>query len=218
MHADDAPQGVNFARRNTGKSSNDNAELVDFLRRVRPMTKVRGNPAVIVSAHPVKNAGDDNLVPYGAGAILNEVDGNFTLVRHSKRVEMHWQGKLRGLDFHPLSFQIETVCTPDVLDSKRRQIPLPVMLPVAAQSDEDKEKAEKSVHKTSRKLLLAMLDKPDATQTEWSKATDVGKASVSIWLKKLKTAKLVDDTLGWKVTPKGEKAVGWKPGEGVHFG
>ena len=101
-----------------GKSSNDNAELVDFLRRVRPMTKVRGAPAVIVSAHPVKNAGDDNLVPYGAGAILNEVDGNFTLTRHGKRVELHWQGKLRGLDFHPLSFQIETVCT---LERPRQQ-------------------------------------------------------------------------------------------------
>jgi len=141
-----------------GKNSNNNAELVDFLCRVRPMTKVRGNPAVIVSAHPVKSAGDDNLVPYGAGAILNEIDGNFTLARHGKRVELHWQGKLRGLDFHPLSFQIETVCTRDVLDSKGRQIPLPVMLPVAAQSDEDKEKAEKAVHETSRRLLLAMLD------------------------------------------------------------
>ena len=85
------------------------------------------------------------------------------------------------------------------------------MLPVAAQSDEDKEKAENAVHETSRKLLLAMLDKPDATQSEWARATGVGKTSVCNWLKKLKADKLVDGTLGWTVTSRGQKAVGWKP-------
>ena len=56
-----------------------------------------------------------------------------------------------------------------------------------------------------------MLDKPDATQAEWARVTGVGKTSVNNWLKKLKVGKLVDDTLGWTVTPKGQKAVGWKP-------
>jgi len=32
-----------------------------------------------VSAHPIKNASENALVPYGSGAILNEVDGNLTL-------------------------------------------------------------------------------------------------------------------------------------------
>ena len=175
------------------------------------MTRVRGNPAVVVSAHPVKNAGDDNLVPYGAGAILNEVDGNYTLAKQGKRIELHWQGKLRGLDFHPLSFQIETVTTRDVLDSKHRMIPLPVMVPVAAPSDDDKERAEKAMNESSRKLLLAMLDKPGQSLRVWAETSGISKSSVGDWLKKLKADKIVDDALGWTVTLKGQKAVGWKP-------
>ena len=40
-----------------------------------------GEPCVIVACHPVKNASDDNLIPRGGGAFLNEVDGNLTATR-----------------------------------------------------------------------------------------------------------------------------------------
>ena len=44
----------------------------DFMRRLRPATQIEGLPAVLVAAHPVKNAADDNLVPYGSGARSEE--------------------------------------------------------------------------------------------------------------------------------------------------
>jgi AAA domain-containing protein len=62
-----------------GGDINDNVKADDFMRRFRPLTQLPGNPTVIVAAHPKKNAGPDDLKPYGAGAILNEVDGSLTL-------------------------------------------------------------------------------------------------------------------------------------------
>jgi hypothetical protein len=54
----------------------------------------------LVAAHPIKNAPEDNLMPYGSGAILNEVDGNLTLWKNPNTgiVSLYWQGKLRGFD------------------------------------------------------------------------------------------------------------------------
>jgi AAA domain len=110
-----------------GQDFNDAKQAGDFMRRLRPATQIKGLPAVVVAAHPVKNAADDNLVPYGSGAILNEVDGNLTLSKgDGGLVRLHWHGKLRGLEFAPLPFRIETACSPDVLDVKGREVALPV--------------------------------------------------------------------------------------------
>ena len=77
-----------------GKDINDNVQGGDFMRRLRPLTQIGGRPAVVVSAHPVKNASEENLVPYGGGAILNEIDGNLTLWKRpdTGMVSLHWQG------------------------------------------------------------------------------------------------------------------------------
>jgi hypothetical protein len=89
-----------------GDNSNDNAQVMAFLRGVWPLTGLDGNPTVVIAAHPVKNAADDNLVPYGGGAILNEVDGNLTMMKMSStRTMLHWQGKIRGIEFDPLQFE-----------------------------------------------------------------------------------------------------------------
>jgi hypothetical protein len=150
---------------------------------------------VVVAAHPVKNAAEDNLVPYGSGAILNEVDGNLTLSKvDGGLVRLHWHGKLRGLEFAPLPFRIETACSPDVLDVKGREVALPVMLPSTEHSAEDREKAE---HDVSRKLLRAMIERPDAGQRAW--AAEIGAKSHSTVNKRLhalKREKLVTTRVG----------------------
>jgi len=49
-----------------------------------------GNVGIILGTHPVKNAADDNLIPRGGGAFLNEIDGNLTAAcDESKVVEVH---------------------------------------------------------------------------------------------------------------------------------
>jgi hypothetical protein len=68
-----------FAAFFDGSDTNDATQSGEFMRRLRPLTKIGGLPTVAVAAHPIKNAPEDNLLPYGSGAILNEVDGNLTL-------------------------------------------------------------------------------------------------------------------------------------------
>jgi hypothetical protein len=125
--------------------------------------------------HSVKTAADDNLVPYGSGAILNEVDGNLTLSKgDGGLVRLHWHGNLRGLEFAPLPFRIEAACGPDVLDVNGREVALPVMLPSTDQSAEERERAE---HVVSRKLLRVMIERPEAGQRAW--AVEIGAKSHS---------------------------------------
>ena len=179
----------------------------EFIRRMRPMTRLPGLPAVVVAAHPVKNATEDQLVPYGSGAILNEVDGNLTLWRKpdSGTVRLHWQGKLRGLECEPAEFRFEIAGSPDVLDAKGRQVQLPTMLPAASVDAEARERAEVDV---SIALLKAMLADPKASQRELAHAGGRSVSVVNGKLGKLREQKLADHVLGgWSGTAKGENAL-----------
>ena len=170
------------------------------------MTQLDGHPSVLVAAHPVKNASDDNLVPYGGGAILNEVDGNLTLAKTGGgAVKLHWQGKLRGVEFDPLFFRIETASSPDVIDAKGREVQLPVMRPATEVDAERREEAETN---SDIALLKAMLAEPAATQARWAELIGRAKSIVNKKLQHLKREKLVEKTLGkWSVSAKGKSAV-----------
>ena len=74
-----------------GDEFNNNAQVLKFIKRLRPLTILLGQPAVLVLMHPTKNAGEDNLVPYGEGSIMNEVDGNLT-VWSSGSIKIPWGG------------------------------------------------------------------------------------------------------------------------------
>ncbi len=187
-----------------GGDINDNVQGGEFMRRLRPLTSIAGSPSVVVAAHPVKNASDENLVPYGGGAILNEVDGNLTLSAKSGLVSLHWQGKLRGLEFKPLFFRLESASSPDVIDAKGRQVLLPVCRPA---TEDDAERREASEIDTDHALLRAIRAEPDASQMAWATAIGKSKALVNKKLQKMKGEKLVDVTLGkWSLTEKGKKA------------
>lgn len=199
-----------FAAFFDGKDVNDNVQAGEFTRRLRPFTQIAGLPSVFVSSHPVKNAPEDNLVPYGGGAILNEVDGNLTLWKRTEgTVSLHWQGKLRGLEFAPLPFRFEITGSPDILDAKGRQVQLPTLRPSTEQFAEEKQLSDAE---TNRALLMAIIADPAGTQQSWSTAIGRSKSSVNVRLQKLKGEKLVESTLGkWGVTQKGRKA-----GLGLH--
>jgi len=180
----------------------------EFMRRLRPFTKVSGNPTVLVAAHPVKNASEDNLIPYGSGAVLNEVDGNLIMWKSQATgfSTLHWQGKLRGADFEPKVFRFEEASSPDVVDARGRQILLPVMRPCDPESAEKREQAEAS---TDLALVTAMLADPDGTQAAWGQAIGKAKSRINSKLAKLEKMKLVEHGLGgkWRVTEKGRKEV-----------
>ena len=58
----------------------------------------------------------DRNIPYGGGALLNEVDGNLSLWGPPDRVELSWCGKFRG-SFEPMHFAIDIGAVPDETDS-----------------------------------------------------------------------------------------------------
>ena len=95
-----------------GTDMNDNAAAGNFMRRLRALSTVLGNPAVVVPAHPTKVATAGSLSPYGAGAIVNEVDGNLTLCRRGDLCKLHWHDEVRGPNFAPVAFDSETSVAP----------------------------------------------------------------------------------------------------------
>jgi hypothetical protein len=192
-----------FAAHFDGKDVNNPVESGEFMRRYRPIPQLPGRPTVLVSAHPVKNAARGNLVPYGAGAILNEVDGNLTLENESGRISLHWQGKIRGADFDPIAFRLEAPPCPDVKDVKGRQLPVPVLMPSSARVAEQAETADQDI---GVKLLVAMIDNPSGTQEQWAAVIGRSKGRVNGYLVKLKNDSLVEQAGGkWLVRPKGKR-------------
>jgi hypothetical protein len=138
-----------------GDNENDNKQHGDHARRTRAFTGMPGRPCVITACHPVKNATDDNLIPRGGGAFLNEVDGNLTASITEGSVEVHTQGKFRGPDFAPLNFLLRTVTHEKLKDSKGRLIPTVVASMLTEQARED---IAKVVRSRQDELLIALLD------------------------------------------------------------
>jgi hypothetical protein len=189
-----------------GDDINNNVQAGDFMRRLRPMTRLPGLPSVLVAAHPIKNAAADNLIPYGGGAILNEVDGNLTLNRGACGLtELHWQGKLRGVEFEPALFRFETADSPDILDVKGRRVQLPVLYPTTA---EEGERREQAAGDRKAALLKAMAQQPNGSIRDWAAAAGISKSAIGRNLQALAKAKLAENTLGkWTVTDAGRKAI-----------
>jgi len=100
-----------------GDDENSNAQAGAHAVRLRELTTLKGEPSVLVLCHPPKNAGDDNLQPRGAGAMIAEWDGNLSATKDGSVTTIHWQIKIRGPDFAPLSLLLRTVAMLDILTS-----------------------------------------------------------------------------------------------------
>lgn len=188
-----------------GDDFNDNNAVLKFAQRLRPMTQDRGFPAMLIATHPVKNALQDNLLPYGGGALLNEVDGNLCLWKDERTnvTTLHWQGKFRGREFSPIQFAISSSVSPDILDAKGVEVPLPVLKLV---TDDMADEAERKGVSRSVEVLQAMMADKAGSQRSWGLATGLAHAQVGRELAKLQKDKLVSKTLGgWSITVKGEK-------------
>jgi hypothetical protein len=149
-----------------GKDANNPTQAVEFTRRFRPLAGLNGSPVVIVAAHPIKNADDDSLIPYGGGSTLNEVDGNFTILRDENGLyRFHWLGKIRGLPFEPLYFRIDRLDSPDVVTIESVRVPMPVMFPIG---EEDIEARETAFAQRDLALLKAMAADPDGSIRKWA--------------------------------------------------
>jgi hypothetical protein len=148
---------------------NNNVQARRHAAMFRSLTTLPDGPTVIVLAHPAKNAKNENLVPRGGGAFLNEVDGNFTARKDDNSTELHWQGKFRGPEFDPMSFELHTVSAKELVDSKGRPIRTVVAVPL---SDEDRAALEASQHQDGDLILSVMGKTPGLSLMEMAKALD----------------------------------------------
>jgi AAA domain len=194
-----------------GDDENANVQMGNHARRLRSLVNLPGRPCVLVPCHPVKNATADNMVPKGGGSFLNEVDGNLTLAKTDSTVTLHWQGKFRGPDFAPLSFQLHTVTTDKLVDSKGRPIPSVVATPM---SDEERGQADANSRRDEDLVLVTVYGGNRRSLTDialllnWTtKQGKPNKSKVNRVMDRLKKAKLVQAERGgaYAVTPKGEK-------------
>jgi len=193
-----------------GTEVNSNTEQAAHARRFRELIALPGGPTVLVNCHPVKNAAPDNLLPLGAGAFLNEIDGNLICIVDWPAVEMHWQGKFRGADFDPLSFRLDTVTHQRLKTTKGKLIPTVVAKPLSEIAKEEIAKA----NLTDRQRLLAEIESDGKASVADYAARCMftlknglpHKRKAHALIKGLKKDKLIDGESGdYTVTGKGER-------------
>jgi hypothetical protein len=195
-----------------GDDENSNAQAGVHARRLRELTKFEGEPCVLVLCHPPKNAGDDNLQPRGAGALIAEWDGNLTATKDGSVTTIHYQIKIRGPDFSPISFLLRNVTHERLKSKTGKLIPTVIAEPLSAEREEEMHKAARNEEDD---LMHAVNDHPRCNQAElarllgWiSRKGERQKSKVHRIIRELKKQKLVEETRsGIKLTNKGREAI-----------
>lgn len=142
-----------------GEDSNSNDQVKAFARdRLRPFCELQQTPTVLALCHPVKSPSKDFNVPYGGGALLNEVDGNLGLWGASDEPkELYVCKKMRGAPFHSLYFRMKETTHPKITDSKGQL----VSTVIAAHIDEaESEKLNHRARNDENELMASMLHHP----------------------------------------------------------
>jgi hypothetical protein len=195
-----------------GDEANNNVQQLQHAHLLRSLTKLPGRPCVLANCHPVKNATADNLLPYGGGAFVNEMDGNLTCWIEGSAIEVHWKGKFRGPDFPPLTFSVRTVNHERLKDAKGRLIPTVI---AEYLTEADQQQIQRTERSDEDKLLLVIKANGRASladharMCEWfTKPGEPNKMKVKRTAERLQKAKLVSKERDeWLLTDKGKKTV-----------
>ena len=195
-----------FAAYFDGEDENSNAQALDFARIIRQITEFPSKPAVVMPAHPVKGATRTNLAPKGGSSLVNEVDGNLTLWNDGGIISMHWQVKLRGPEFEPLTFELHRFESDTIRDAKGRRMPTVLAKPMLTARRMDVAQENMS---NEDKLLLNISDNPGMSQRDRGVAIGVKhQTQVRRIVSKLMDQKLVKAfRTNLELTKDGEKAV-----------
>jgi hypothetical protein len=200
-----------FAAYFDGDDENSNAQALDFARVVRRITAMPSKPAVIMPAHPVKNATRTNLAPKGGSSLVNEVDGNLTLWNDDGVLTLHWQVKHRGPDFEPLRMELLRYECERVHDRNGRIMPTVLAKPI---NDIRAKELVVSKLSTEDRILLNIAAHPALSLVERCMAVGLmgaagaKKSSMAKLLQRLSEQKLIKRfRTNWELTKDGEKAV-----------
>jgi hypothetical protein len=187
-----------------GEDDNSNVAMLNLAVAIRELTAAHpGRPTSLILAHPVKNAGRDNLLPRGGSAILNELDGNFTVWADGKLVELSWHGKLRGIPFEPIKLELVAIKPEGLKDARGDQMPCTVIRPLGDQREAELRSDEE---RRSLKLLAALDAEPGISQARLAILCGCAQSTVSRDLKGLLANKLIE-RIGaqYELTTKGKK-------------
>ncbi len=191
-----------------GEDDNANMAILDLAIGFREMGADHpGQPAILVAAHPVKNADQSNLLPRGGGAMLAEFDGNLTcwLDLESNIVTLHWHGKLRGAPFEPIKLETAVIKPEGLVDAEGNQMPCTVVRPLGARREAELE--EQAIHR-EKAILQAISDDPAVSQNTLATKLALSRSTVQRTIARLKERRLVRQMFGkWVVTEAGEKAL-----------
>jgi hypothetical protein len=191
-----------------GTETNSNSEQGEYARLLRQMTFLKNKPAVIALSHPVKNASKDNLLPMGGSAFLNEVDGNLTLWAGVERqTTLHWQGKFRGPEFDPMTFELVEAHCDAVKNEAGVLLPSVVAKPMA---EAEVEAAEDRAEQEEDKLMRAMYGAQAASFAKLADRLGWKKWQVQRLIERLDEGKFVEQKRNkrYALTDKGTEAIG----------
>jgi len=143
-----------------GQDEVSNVQMRAHASMLRKLTELPGGPCVLVLCHPVKYVTEaSQLLPRGGGAFLGEIDGNLTAWKHSDTLVELSHGKMRGPGFEAISFKLERITTPSLVDGDGRELPTIRAVPIT-QSDEDQQQTK--AREDEDRVLSIRLKVPDA--------------------------------------------------------
>src|SRR6516165_2335843 len=147
-----------------GEDENDNKAALEHAKWLRSISKrIPGNPTILVCCHPIKNAAEDNMLPRGGGAFVNEMDGNLACIKKDILTVVSQHGKYRDVYFHPISF-LRTVKQSERLKTASGEMVWSVVCHVATPQEEAKHEFEMETQ--DRQVLEILADHPAMTQRE----------------------------------------------------
>ena len=197
-----------------GDDENSNTQAGEHARSLRALTTLAGGPCVLVLCHPPKNVVEENLQPRGGGAYVAEIDGNLTVTKDNMTVELHWQTKLRGPDFAPVSFMLRSVTLEELKDTKDRMIPTVIAEHL---SEKEQEEIAEASRRDEDQVLYELAENPRASlaamaMTQGWKMRDgrPNKPRVQRILDRLRREKLIkQERKGerYEITEKGKKVL-----------
>jgi hypothetical protein len=138
-----------------------NDKALDNIKACRKLTGLNGNPAVVVLAHPIKNADKDNLIPYGGGSAYNELDGNLTLWKTDDIATLSHM-KLRQPSFPQTKYELDIHTFKDLPDGFGGQTTTTVFNPLTYSDAEMKEQ----IHRDNCEKILNFLKTSDMSNPQ----------------------------------------------------
>ena len=205
-----------------GDEGNSNEQRKAFAQTLRGLLKLPGNPTVLVNCHPTKNACQDNLVPIGGSAFLNEIDGNIMCWSDDRTcvIRPH-TSKWRGVAFESFAFELKTITSDRLKDTQGRHIPSVIAIPITESGAERR----RAISKADEDTIMRLMDvSKDASMMELARRAlftlpdgTPAKAKVQRIMERLVKSKMVYNYRSgtYRITRKGCKAIGvkWRSGD-----